>query len=94
MMTHSLNSCNTRRSDRVDNRLTVWCKEAKIARLGRCWEKSGPHLNASRPDRAEGDLYVQGSKPRRVEGALYVQSTCLDVQRNLCTLKLWINSIY
>ena len=63
-------------------------------RLGRCREKPGPHLNESRPDRAEGNLYVQGSKYRRAEGALYVQSTCLDVQRILWTVKLWRNSIY
>ena len=48
----------------------------------------------SRPDRAEGNLYVHGSRPGRAEGALYVQPTCLGVQRNLCTVKLSRNSIY
>ena len=41
----------------------------------------------SRPDRAEGNLYVHGSRPSRAEDALYVQPTCLDVQGILCTVK-------
>ena len=63
-------------------------------RLGRRRHWPSPRLNESRPDRAEGGLYVQGSKPRRAEGALYVQSTCLDVQRILCTVQLSRISIY
>ena len=32
--------------------------------LGRCRKKPGPHLNESRPDRAEGNLYVEGCSVR------------------------------
>ena len=74
---------------------SAWCVAAEESeRLGRCRHWPGPRLSESRPGRAEGGLYVQGSKPRRAEGALYVPSTCLDVQRNFCTFKLWRHSIY
>ena len=48
----------------------------------------------SRPDHAEGNLYVHGSRSGRAEGALNVQPTCLGVQRILCTVKLPRNSTY
>ena len=47
----------------------------------------------SRPDRAEGGMYVHGGRPGRAEGVLYVQPTCLDVQSILCTFKLSRKSI-
>ena len=50
--------------------------------------------HGSRPNRAEGNLYVHGSRSGRAEGALNVQPTCLGVQRILCTVKLPRNSTY
>ena len=38
--------------------------------------------HGSRPNRAEGNLYVHGSRSGRAEGALNVQPTCLGVQRS------------
>ena len=50
--------------------------------------------HGSRPNRAEGNLYVHASRPGRAEVALYVQPPCLDVHIILCTVKLSRNSIY
>ena len=45
-------------------------------------------------DRAAGRLHAYENRTGRAEDALYVQRTSLDVQRVLCTVKLWTNSIY
>ena len=82
------------RTRRLLDEVRPWAQGSIWLGLGRCRHWPGPHLNESRPDRAEGGLYVHGSNPRRAEGALYIPSTCLGVQRILCTVKLSRNSIY
>lgn len=80
-MTLNSNICNTRRSDRADNRLTVWLKEAKNGppytvqpNLCTCGLKFAPYSRTSVRFPLQAESVHQGHERRlgRAEGTLYV----------------------
>ena len=72
------------------------CRRPSGRLEGKPGRAEGPlYVWESRPDCAEGTLYVQG-RPDRAEGPLHVQAEGLTVQRALCTsrrarLKIFIS---
>ena len=79
-MTLHLNICNTRRSDRADNRLTVWLKKEKVA-LPTPYIQTSARVAQSLPRTAK-PLHVF---PYRRIAFTRAMETGLAVQRAICT---------